>query len=107
MIDSSGIAPIPHQTALNHAQTRSECTKSTFVEGMAILPLTLWLACYTQEEIAEAVGWERQTITDWIKDFADFGHMSESGITLANHADEKFERPIYNIWKQQEKTPGT
>ena len=48
----------------------------------------------------------RQTITDWINTFADFGHMSESGKAAAAHAID-FERPIYNVWKQQEKSSGS
>ena len=43
-----------------------------------------------REEIAAEVDWPRQTIADWIKDFTDFARLSESGKTLASHADEKF-----------------
>lgn len=67
----------------------------------------LWLACYSQDEIASQLNEPRQTVTDWISGFADFGHLSDSGKTLANHADEKFEKPIYNIWKQQTKSEGS
>ena len=31
----------------------------------------LWLACHTQEEIAEAVDMTQQTIADWMKDFTE------------------------------------
>lgn len=52
------------------------------------------MACHTQEEIAEAVGWEQRTVSNWIDDFSNFGHMSNFSKTLTNHADEKFERPV-------------
>lgn len=63
----------------------------------------MWLACYTQEEIAEAVGWPRQTVTDEINTFADFGHLSESGKTAANHLTD-FEHPLYSVWSYGKKT---
>jgi ParB-like chromosome segregation protein Spo0J len=66
----------------------------------------LWSACYTQEEIAERLEIERRTVADWLANFGEFGHMSESAKAAANHAID-FERPIYNVWKTQEKTPGS
>ena len=50
--------------------------------------------------------WPQRTVSDWIEEFSDFGKLAESAKTLASHADEKFEPPIYNIWKQQTKTSG-
>jgi len=80
----------------------------------------LWLACYTQEEIAEIVGWPRRTITRWLsfgqnpeseemaKTPSSDEESGESPIQLtkaqladADHATE-FDVPIYNVWKQQE-----
>ena len=58
----------------------------------------MWLACATQEEIAEAVGVPRKTIDDWTD---DFGEMSGSDISPFPSG---FEPPIYNVWKQQTKT---
>ena len=55
----------------------------------------MWLACATQEEIAEAVGVPRQTIDDWTKDFAE---SPEDGLPAFPPG---FEPPIYNVWKQQ------
>jgi hypothetical protein len=65
----------------------------------------MWLACHTQDEIAEAVGWPRRTVSDWIEGFGDLRQMSESAKAAANHAVD-FDPPIYNIWKQQTKTSG-
>ncbi len=61
----------------------------------------MWLACHGQDEIAAEVEWPRQTISDWIHDFADFANLSKSGKTLASHADENFIPPIYNVWKRR------
>src|SRR5690606_4392442 len=79
----------------------------------------LWLACKTQEEIAEAVGWPRQSVTDWLRGIAEkdtsgeFGNTDDSDdsplkltkaeLALAEHATE-FAPPTYNIGKQQEKS---
>jgi hypothetical protein len=85
----------------------------------------LWLACHTEQEIAEAVGMKRNTINDLLPkikrfeipvkvgDFAEIEDdkerleaIKESYSLRANHATD-FEPPIYNIWKQQEKTSGS
>jgi len=87
----------------------------------------MWLACYTQEEIATALGWvneegkpKQQTIADLLKGFTENGKVAESGETdescdadsfhltkvqlaAAEHVTD-FEVPLYNVWKQQEKT---
>jgi hypothetical protein len=58
----------------------------------------MWLACATQEEIADAVGVPRKTIDDWTD---DFGESPEGGLSPFPPG---FEPPIYNVWKQQTKT---
>lgn len=58
----------------------------------------MWLACATQEKVAEAVGVPRKTIDDWT---ADFG---ESCLAKDSPFPTGFEPPIYNVWKQQTKT---
>lgn len=61
----------------------------------------LWLSCHTQEEIAEAVGWSQQKTSDFTKN----GQVSDFGKTsLATFTDPDWKPPIYNIWKQQEKS---
>jgi len=64
------------------------------------------VACETQEAIAQATGMEQKTIANKAEDFRNFGHVSENPKSLASHASD-FQAPIYNIWKQQEKTPGS
>lgn len=63
----------------------------------------LWLACCTQEEIAAQVGAPQRTVADWLESFSDFGNLAESAKSAANHATD-FTAPIYNVWKQQEKS---
>lgn len=109
----------------------------------------MWLGCRTQEEIAEAIGYDRTAISKMLKDsgFVTDGQMSENHETAdylpiwksrartgsedenedggddatglgtvkltkaqvanADHADEQFESPVYNVWKQQKKTHGS
>jgi hypothetical protein len=38
----------------------------------------LWLACWTQEEIAEALGCPRETTRDLIAPFGEIGNLAES-----------------------------
>ena len=60
--------------------------------------LDMWLACSTQEEIAEAVGIHVDTASEWGKGF------SESLAAKVSEFPPGFELPIYNVWKQQAKT---
>lgn len=66
----------------------------------------LWLACHTQQEIADAVGCPRKTIDDQIASFGETVPRNQSAKSLAEHATD-FDPPIYNIWKQQEKSSGS
>ena len=65
----------------------------------------MWLACRTQEEIAEAENVARTLITGMADDFVNFGNLADSDKAAASHATD-FDIPLYNIWKQQEKTKG-
>lgn len=65
----------------------------------------LWLACHTQEEIAERLDIAKATVNNWISDSFSFGKLAKNEQSAAEHATD-FEPPIYNIWKQQEKTAG-
>jgi predicted transcriptional regulator len=63
----------------------------------------MWLACYTQEEIAEEVGCDQKTATNVIDDFRKNGDLADfpkSEQADASHATD-FEVPIYNVWKQE------
>jgi len=61
----------------------------------------LWLACYTQEDIAEKVGCGRHDVDNVLRKTAD---LPENAKPAALHAD--LDPPLYNVWKQQEKTAG-
>lgn len=63
----------------------------------------LWLACYTQGEIAEMVGVTKETVSEVCQKMAN---LPESDKLTASHLTD-FDPPLYNIWKQQEKSNGT
>jgi DNA modification methylase len=85
----------------------------------------LWLSCHTQDEIAEAVGIKQTRINEILSETKNFSFPIKVG-DLEEIEDEKkredalekrnrdlaehcvdFSPPIYNIWKQQEKTNGS
>lgn len=63
----------------------------------------LWLACHTQEEIAEAVGCPRTTVEEVLTKTAV---LPESSKPAADHLVD-FTIPLYNVWKFQEKSKGS
>ena len=58
----------------------------------------MWLACHTQEEIAEAVEVPRDTVQGWVTGFVETSGAEESTKW------QSFDPPIYNVWKQQSKS---
>jgi len=79
-------------------------THQTYARDAKIFDM--WMACHTQQEIAEAVGITKETVSEIAgicqKKFLE----TESDKAAASHAVD-FDPPIYNVWKQQEKTPGS
>jgi transcriptional regulator with XRE-family HTH domain len=90
----------------------------------------MWLACYTQQQIAAAVGVTQQAISkvlqrtehfrlvvklDQLREIDPDGkHETErlDAIEIENreaaeHVSDFEEPPIYDVWKQQEKTQGS
>jgi hypothetical protein len=65
-----------------------------------------WLACYTQEEIAEGEGMVQPAITQILSKFPDLEILIKSTQTLATYAEEGWTAPIYNVWKMQTKSAG-
>lgn len=61
------------------------------------------MACYTQEDIADTCGVNKDTVSEICRKMAD---LPKSDKSLAEHATD-FDPPIYNIWKQQTKTEGS
>ena len=48
----------------------------------------MWLACYTHEEITEAVDAPQRTVSNLLTSFSEIGHLTESGKSLASHASD-------------------
>jgi len=62
------------------------------------LAYAMWLACHTQEEIAEKVGVSLGTLPGWEQEFLGKSESDNS------RNSTNFTPPIYNVWKQQEKS---
>ncbi|KKM80927.1 hypothetical protein LCGC14_1334960 [marine sediment metagenome] len=58
----------------------------------------LWLACYTQQEIAEAVGVPQQTVQGFIP------KKDNCPISVKFTFSDDFDLPVYNVWKVQNKS---
>lgn len=65
----------------------------------------LWLACHTQEEIAKQAGCTRDEVQAQSEKFVESVLGNQTHKASASHLID-FEVPLYNVWKQQEKTPG-
>ncbi|MEZ6049761.1 MAG: hypothetical protein R3C11_30095 [Planctomycetaceae bacterium] len=48
----------------------------------------MYLAYYSQEEIAQAVEMPQKTAGDRIANFSDFGNLAKSAKTHANHEEQ-------------------
>jgi len=103
----------------------------------------MWMGCYSDQEIADAVGFSRRSISEFTESLqvgengigAENADLSENPeltndsenrefdddeqddsnslgvykldkrlLIKANHMDDKFTPPIYNVWKQQERS---
>ncbi len=65
----------------------------------------MWLACHTQEEIAERVKVSTGTAANWCNDFLNNSDSKE----LSKYNFTDYAAPLYNVWKQQagnEKRPA-
>lgn len=65
----------------------------------------LWMACHTQQEIADAVGMTQAEIAKSIPN-GESAELNKSDQANADHATD-FDVPIYNVWKQQTKSEGS
>jgi len=65
----------------------------------------MWLACHTQEEIAEVGACDQATVARITDGFMQTVLENQSHKAVADHATD-FEVPLYNIWKQQVKSEG-
>ena len=68
----------------------------------------LWLACYTQDEIAAAAGMPRKSAGDLFKNLGETEQLSNFAQIFRaqphHEADPNFVQPLYNVWKLQHST---
>ena len=86
----------------------------------------MWLACHTQQEIADEIGYSKPAVNAFLDSLFTNGDVTvseqtddsdddtnslgrykleRSQIAAAEHATD-FEPPIYNVWKQQNRSAG-
>ncbi len=58
----------------------------------------MYLKCYTEKEIADAVGIVRQSVNEEIAEFAEIGQLSKNGRFGDYDDDENESRKVYTIW---------
>ena len=63
----------------------------------------MWMACRTFREIGDAVDCSEDAAEEVVS--REKANLPISGKTASDHATD-FDPPIYNVWKQQEKTAG-
>ncbi len=67
--------------------------------------LALWLDCYTQDEIAAAVGISRTAIEEQLPLLTGMEDLPKASKVSAEFADADFTIPLYNVWPfRKEKT---
>lgn len=66
----------------------------------------LWLACHTQEDVAGQFDLSHRAVGQILEETADLPKLPKPDQAAASHATD-FDAPIYNIWKQQERSPGS
>lgn len=66
----------------------------------------LWMACYTDAEIAAAVGLSRPAITSATGEMSDLEALPKLTKLRAEYNDEEWEPPLYDIWNQSRNNNG-
>lgn len=64
----------------------------------------MYLAGYTMQEIAEAVGIDKANISREIENLLQISSLAKSQQLHASFQDSEFETPIYNVWSFAKKT---
>ncbi len=147
-LDQQGRAKLKREMARDYSRSERyvrEATSRIDKDLKAELRETafnLWMGCYSQQEIAEAVGYSQKAISEFLESLQDIpnatggenSNLSENPpltsepdlefdedeeddsnglgvykldkrlLIKANHLDDKFTPPIYNIWKQQNRS---
>jgi hypothetical protein len=65
-----------------------------------------WLRCEKYEDIGRREGLSKPSISEICSEIPTLEKLNESDQSAAKHATD-FRPPLYNIWKQQEKTAGS
>ena len=99
---SSKSAQIFLKVALHHVLSRIDKDAK---EARNKRIFDLWLACWTQEEIAAKENVHEDTVNEIVSRISE--DLPKSVKVLSDHADPDFQVPLYNIWKWQEKTSGS
>jgi hypothetical protein len=68
--------------------SRTEEAKKEAKDAAKRDAFNLWLACSTQDEIAEAVGWPQKSVGDWLKGISENGKNTESANTVDSDDDD-------------------
>jgi len=66
----------------------------------------LWLACWTEQEIADEVGCDRATVNRLIEEPCKIDSWQKCTV-LSEYREPDWTPPLYNVWKRQTKTNGT
>ena len=66
----------------------------------------MWLACCSTDEIAEACGCDKATVSRVAEELLQSVSKNQTQQSHSEHATD-FDPPIYNIWKQQTKSEGS
>ena len=148
-LDNAGRAELKREMAEDYSRSISYIKEVTsradkeLKEELRQTAFDMWMACHTQEEIADEVGYKQKAISEFLESLqlipnATAGEKYELSENLqlssdvsehefdeeeeedsnslgvyrldkrllikANHLDEYFKPPIYNIWKQQERS---
>ena len=64
----------------------------------------MWLACYTEEEIAEAVGIDQSTVNDMVNGESWETATWQKSMILAEYREPEWTPPLYNVWTKAAKT---
>jgi len=62
-----------------------------------------WLACYTEQEIADKEQIDESTVSVVLKNLEKSDTIQKFKV-FANYQDPDWEPPLYNVWKQQKKS---
>ena len=78
-------------------QTKAERSEKIF---------DMWLACYSETQIAEVVEVDQKTVNNTIQEFRKLSKLGKIPNLHAEFAEPEFEQPIFDYWDCTEKYDG-